>query len=230
MKTFVVLGFFLSDRAQRVFLRSSSPARRPPAPTNGSVKKVVSGDPVAARLLYATLTKMVTFSGWKRFEMNDTLKFHGVTEMTFPSIMRRSLIIDRMGRFAGAQRLASLQHPGALSHAGRHEIFRDLTACGGCPVHCRPRVSCATSALRPSDTRLKGTLRAVGTAVSPGRPCARLAGRMWPSTRTAAVTGSPLRPGAETVAARPFPGWLLGDEEGRVLCHVSLVKHCLERG
>ena len=41
------------------------------------------------------------------------------------------------------------------------------------------------------------------------------------------------RPGAgmvETVAARQIPGWLLGDEERLVRCHVSLVKHCLERG
>ena len=30
------------------------------------------------------MTKMVTFPGWKRFEMNDTMKFHGVTEATFP--------------------------------------------------------------------------------------------------------------------------------------------------
>ena len=34
----------------------------------------------------------------------------------------------------------------------------------------------------------------------------------------------------ETVAARQVPGWLLGDEEGLVRCHVSLVQHCLERG
>ena len=33
----------------------------------------------------------------------------------------------------------------------------------------------------------------------------------------------------ETVAARQVPGWLLGDEEALVWCHVSLVKHCLER-
>ena len=40
------------------------------------------------------------------------------------------------------------------------------------------------------------------------------------------------RPGAgvvQTVGARQVPGWLL-DEEGLVRCHVSLVKHCLERG
>ena len=32
---------------------------------------------------------------------------------------------------------------------------------------------------------------------------------------------------ARPVAARQVPGWLLGDEEGLVWCHVSLVKHCL---
>ena len=68
----------------------------------------MSGDPVAARPPYTILMKMVTFLGWKRFEMNETLKFHGVGEMTFPSIMRRSLIINCTGRLVGAQRLASL--------------------------------------------------------------------------------------------------------------------------
>ena len=124
------------------------------------------------------------FLGWKRFEMNETLKFHRVTEMTFPSIMRRSLIINCEGRFVSAQRLAHPGHPGALSHAGGHERFRDLR-------------------------------------------------RTWPSTRTAPVTGSLARPGAgvvQSVAARQVPGWLLGDEEGLVRCHVSLVKRCLERG
>ena len=48
-----------------------------------------------------------------------------------------------------AQRLASLP-PGTEGYAGGHERFRDLTACGGCPVP----VSCATSALRPSGKRL----------------------------------------------------------------------------
>ena len=40
--------------------------------------------------------------------MNETLKFHGVTEMTFPSIMRRSLIINCKGRFVSAGRFASV--------------------------------------------------------------------------------------------------------------------------
>ena len=34
----------------------------------------------------------------------------------------------------------------------------------------------------------------------------------------------------ETVAARQVPGWLLGDDEALVQCHVSLVKRCLGRG
>ena len=130
---------------------------------------------------------MVTFSGWKRFEMNETLKFHGVTEMTFPSIVRRSLIIDRKGSFAGAQRLSSLARgtQGYFLMQG-HERFRDLTAYGGC-CSLLSSVSCATSALRPSGKRLKGALRA-GTALSKRRPCARLAG----SLRTASVTGTHL--------------------------------------
>ena len=95
------------------------------------VPQVMSGDPAAARLPKAILMKMVTFSGWKRFEMNETLKFHGVTEMTFPSITRRSLV--------SAQRLASLRQKterhvggrrGQRSHQGGHG--RGLRApCGG---------------------------------------------------------------------------------------------------
>ena len=71
-------------------------------------KKVMSGDPVAARLPNAILTKMVTLRGWKRFELNDIMKFHGVSEATFHSIMRRSLVINCKGRFVSAERLAQL--------------------------------------------------------------------------------------------------------------------------
>ena len=82
MKTLDVLFFFRSNRAHRVFLRSSSKARRRPSTDKrlreDLYKKVMIGDPVAARLPNAILTKMVTFSGWKRFEMNETLKFHGL--------------------------------------------------------------------------------------------------------------------------------------------------------
>ena len=104
--------FFLSDRAHRVFLKRSSHGQEAPQHRQTAQRRPSQEggerDPVAARLPYAILTKMVAFSGWKRFEMNETLKFHGVTEMTFPSTVRRSLIINCKGRFASAQRLASL--------------------------------------------------------------------------------------------------------------------------
>ena len=51
-------------------------------------KKIMSADPVPCRLPYAVVTKMVSFVGWKRLEMNEMLKFNGVTEGTFPSILR----------------------------------------------------------------------------------------------------------------------------------------------
>ena len=96
-------------------------------------------------------------------------------------------------------------------------------------------MSCATSALRPSGKRLKGTLRATGTAVSPWQPRARLAGflrRTWPSTRTAPVTALPL--GQARAWWRPWRrgrylvGWW-ATKKGLVRCLVSLVEHCLER-
>ena len=114
-----------------MFLRSSSPARRPPSTDKrlreDQNKKVMSGDPVAARLPHAVWAEMVTFSGWKSFEMNETLKFHGVTEMTFPSIVRRSLIINCKARFVGAQRLASL-HPGTQGTFSRRDLKDFVTS------------------------------------------------------------------------------------------------------
>ena len=54
MRTLVVLFFFRSNLAHCVFLRSSSPARRQPSTDErlreDLYKKVMSGDPAAARL------------------------------------------------------------------------------------------------------------------------------------------------------------------------------------
>ena len=83
-------------------------------------KKVMSGDPVAARLPYAILTKMVTFVEWKRFEMNASMKFHGITEGTFPSI-----VILCKGKFVSADRLARLP-PGAQGYFLMQEDMKDL--------------------------------------------------------------------------------------------------------
>ena len=80
---------------------------------------------MAARLPYAIFTKMVTFRGWKRFEMNETMKFHGVTEATFASIMRRSLVILCKGRFISAARFARLP-PSAQGYFLMQEDMKDF--------------------------------------------------------------------------------------------------------
>ena len=89
------------------------------------VFKSSKSDPVAARLPYAIITKMVTFRGWKRFEMNETMKFNGVTEATFPSLMRRSLVILCKGRFVSAARFAPLP-PSAQGYFLMQEDMKDF--------------------------------------------------------------------------------------------------------
>ena len=62
-------------------------------------KKHVSADPLSCRLPYAVLTRMVSLVGWKRFEMNDIMRFLGTSEASFNSIYRRSLVIEHKARF-----------------------------------------------------------------------------------------------------------------------------------
>ena len=57
-------------------------------------KKHMSADPVPCRMPYAIVTKLVELVGWKRFEMNKLMRFTGVSEDSFPSLMRRSLCIE----------------------------------------------------------------------------------------------------------------------------------------
>ena len=56
-------------------------------------KKHMTGEPLACRPNNALLTRLILFIGWKIFEMNQSLTFQGVTEETFPSMMRRTLVI-----------------------------------------------------------------------------------------------------------------------------------------
>ena len=114
MTTLVVLFFFSVGSGPPCVGQEASTDKRI---REDLYKKVVSGDPVAARLPYAILMK--------RLEMNETLKFYGVSEMTFPSIMRRSLIINCTGRFVSAQRLASLS-PGTQGYFLVQEGTKDF--------------------------------------------------------------------------------------------------------
>ena len=85
----------------------------------------MSGDPVAARLPFAFLTKMVTFVKWKRFEMNAAMKFHCITEAAFASVMRRSLVTLCKGWFVSTARLARLP-PGAQGYFLMQEDMKDF--------------------------------------------------------------------------------------------------------
>ena len=65
------------------------------------------------------------------------MKFHGITEATFPSIMRRSLVILCKGRFVSAARFARLP-PGAQGYFLMQEDMKDFVtskARCGCFVH-----------------------------------------------------------------------------------------------
>ena len=68
---------------------------------------------------------MVTFVEWKRFEMNATMKFHGITEATVRSITWRSLVVLCKGRFVSAARLAQLPS-GAQGYFLMQEDMKDF--------------------------------------------------------------------------------------------------------
>ena len=40
----------------------------------------MSADPVAGRLPYAIITKVVSILGWKRFEVDETMMFEGIKD------------------------------------------------------------------------------------------------------------------------------------------------------
>merc|ERR1712122_179672 len=71
-------------------------------------KKHLSADPLAMRLLYSIITRMVSLTGWRRFECNILPQFPGVTEANFNSVMRRAWVMFLKARFADADVLAQI--------------------------------------------------------------------------------------------------------------------------
>ena len=67
------------------------------------------------------MTKQVELDGWKRFEMNSTLSFKGVSEGTFDSILRRSLVVELRGNFVPA---AVLHRQYPSGDGGEHGVFQ----------------------------------------------------------------------------------------------------------
>ena len=84
-------------------------------------KKMLSADPVAVRLPYAILTKLIEFIGWKRFEMNQLMRFAGVTEGSFDSIMRRSCVVEFKARFTTPDKIRKL---GGEEHCAAIGVFK----------------------------------------------------------------------------------------------------------
>ena len=75
------------------------------------LKKHLSADPVAMRLLYSIVTKMEALIGWKRYECNILPRFTGITEVNFNSLMRRSWVMQMKATFLDAAAYARVQNP-----------------------------------------------------------------------------------------------------------------------
>ena len=77
------------------------------------LKKHLSGDPIAMRLLYSIVTKMESLIGWKRFECNVLPTFSSVTEVNFNSVMRRSWVMQMLATFVEQSVLSKIENPAA---------------------------------------------------------------------------------------------------------------------
>ena len=55
-------------------------------------KKTMSADGIPGRKPYGLSTHMLELIGWKRLELNKMLRFAGVTEQNFNSILRRAFV------------------------------------------------------------------------------------------------------------------------------------------
>jgi hypothetical protein len=65
---------------------------------------------IAGRKPYGITTRMLEIIGWKRVEVNRLMKFGGVTELNFQSILRRSFVWKPQARFLDSKFL-ELHYP-----------------------------------------------------------------------------------------------------------------------
>eukprot|EP00435_Cladocopium_sp_Y103_P038419 s1353_g10.t1 len=69
-------------------------------------KKFASGDGIAGRKPYGFRTRMIRCIGWKRLEANKLLKFAGVSNKEFNTILRRAFVWKCKARFEDPDALA----------------------------------------------------------------------------------------------------------------------------
>ena len=105
---------------KRVYCGQENVAGAKKAMRGDLYKKMQSADPVAVRLPYAILTKLVELTGLTRYEMNNLMTFAGVTEGSFDSIMRRSCVAPFKARFTSRRNITTL---GGANHCREMGIF-----------------------------------------------------------------------------------------------------------
>ena len=69
-------------------------------------KKHISADPIAARLPYGIVTRLIELSGWKRLELNRLMLLTSVSETSLDSILRRSWVIGLRVKTLFCQRVS----------------------------------------------------------------------------------------------------------------------------
>jgi hypothetical protein len=79
----------------------------------GLVYKLSLG--IAGRKPYGITTRMLEIIGWKRIELNRLMRFGGVTEINFQSILRRSFVWKPKAKFLDASYLDA-HYPDHASH------------------------------------------------------------------------------------------------------------------
>ena len=77
-------------------------------------KRTMSADGIAGRKPYGIATRMMKCVGWKRMEVNKIMKFMGVSEENFLSILRRALVWWPKARFIDGEYLEK--------HVPEHEL------------------------------------------------------------------------------------------------------------
>ena len=217
-------------------------------------KKVMSGDPVPSRLPYAVLTKMISFKGWKRFEMNEPMSFRAVPERSFNSILRRSLVIILKGRFLSADMLSRLRlPPGVRNHEsyGYFPTEADLPSflqsspagaamlriiTGFCSANNQQECERIIEAYAEGGGDLGvtvGTMRQscnLPPVSAPSRPAARedTVDSARPPDVPGAAEPATCGMAVETLEARGIPSSIETEADSLIPFHVSLISHCLD--
>jgi hypothetical protein len=90
------------------------------------LKKHLSGDPIAMRLLYSIVTKMEPLVGWKRYECNLLPTFVGVTEHNFNSVMRRGWVMSLQATLVEPSVYGSMEDPESKGFFIKDPAARDF--------------------------------------------------------------------------------------------------------